>query len=121
MASDGVPLVEAASSRLAAQQRSYLPGRTACLEHQIRDLAGRARGEDDRGSCALERAVTLPGANMVAGGMLALAALRALDPERFGAPSQGTHTYDARFPARLGVVAPRPACEHGQASYTPRD
>ncbi len=109
---DGVPLVEAASSPLAAQQRSYVPGRTACLEHRVRDLAARARAERDRDSCTIEHALTLPGTNMICGGMLALEALRALDPARFGPPSRGTLTYDARFPRRFGEIQRRPPCAH---------
>lgn len=109
---DGVPLVEAGSSPLAAQQRSYLPGRTACLEHRIARLGPLAAEERDSASCALEQALTLPGTNMICGGILAAEALRALEPARFGAPSRGTIVYDARFPERFGVTDLRPPCRH---------
>jgi molybdopterin/thiamine biosynthesis adenylyltransferase len=109
---DGVPLVEAGCSPLTAQQRSYLPGRTSCLEHRLASLANRAAGEQDRASCTLEQALTLPGTTMIAGGILALEALRALDPQRFGWPSRGTVTYDARFPNRFGVIDLRAPCVH---------
>jgi molybdopterin/thiamine biosynthesis adenylyltransferase len=109
---DGVPLVEAASSPLAAQQRSYLPGWTACLEHRIPRLAARAAREGARASCSEEHALTLPGTNMICGGILAAEALRTLRPEALGGPSSGTVVYDARFPQRFGVVDVRPACVH---------
>ena len=109
---DGVPLVEAGCSPLAAQQRSYLPGHTACLEHRIPGLAQLAADESDRASCAQEDALTLPGTNMICGGILAAEALRALEPGRFGPPSRGTVVYDARFPARFGVTGVRPHCRH---------
>jgi molybdopterin/thiamine biosynthesis adenylyltransferase len=109
---DCVPLVEAGSSPLAAQQRTYLPHRTACLEHRITDLEGRATSERDRARCAEQEAFTLPGTNMICGGLLAAEALRALHPEELGWPSPGTIVYDARFPERFGVIEPRSACSH---------
>jgi molybdopterin/thiamine biosynthesis adenylyltransferase len=109
---DGVPLVEAGSSPLASQERTYLPGRTACLEHRIPRLAERAASERDRDSCAAEQAFTLPGTNMICAGILAAEALRALQPESFGWPSTGTVVYDAHFPERFGLVDERPACFH---------
>lgn len=109
---DGVPLVEAGSSPLAAQVRGYLPGRTACLEHRIPRLAQLAERERDRASCAEDDALTLSGTNMICGGMLAAEALRALDPRRFGPPAAGTLVYDARFAARFGETAMRGPCHH---------
>jgi molybdopterin/thiamine biosynthesis adenylyltransferase len=109
---DGIPLVEAGCSPLAAQVRSYLPGHTACLEHRIRNLPLRAASEQDRAACALEQAFTLPGTSMICGGLLAAEALRTLDPEHFGRPSRGTIAYDARFGRRFGVLDERPACSH---------
>jgi molybdopterin/thiamine biosynthesis adenylyltransferase len=113
---DGVPLVEAGSAPLVAQQRSYLPGRTACLEHRIPKLAERAAAERDSASCGLDRALTLPGTSMVCGGILAAEALRALRPQGFGWPSPGTIVYDARFPERFGVIDPRPPCSHPRSA-----
>lgn len=109
---DGVPLVEAGSSPLACQERSYLPGRTACLEHRIPRLAERAAGERERASCTAAQAFTLPGTNMVCAGILAAEALRALQPEKFGWPSTGTVVYDAHFPERFGLIDDRPPCSH---------
>jgi molybdopterin/thiamine biosynthesis adenylyltransferase len=109
---DGVPLVEAGSSPLASQERTYLPGRTACLEHRIPRFSERAASERDRAPCAAEQAFTLPGTNMICAGILAAEALRALQPENFGWPSTGTVVYDARFPERFGLVDMRPACFH---------
>jgi molybdopterin/thiamine biosynthesis adenylyltransferase len=109
---DGVPLVEAGVSPLVAQQRSYIPGRTACLEHRIPDLARRAANERDRARCPEERALTLPGTSMICGGILALEALRALQPDALGQASAGSVVYDARFPERFGVVDARPPCTH---------
>ncbi|MBW2413243.1 MAG: ThiF family adenylyltransferase [Deltaproteobacteria bacterium] len=109
---DGVPLAEAGSSPLAAQHRVYLPGETACLAHRIPRLAELADEESDRATCSLAQALTLPGTNMICGGILAAEALRALDPDRFGPPSRGTIAYDARFPERFGVTDARPACSH---------
>jgi molybdopterin/thiamine biosynthesis adenylyltransferase len=109
---DNVPLVEAGSSPHAGQQRTYLPGVSACLAHRIPDLARRVAGERDRASCAQEHAITLPGTNTVSGGLLALEALRALDPRRLGPPSTGTIVYDTRFSQRFGIVSPRPPCSH---------
>jgi molybdopterin/thiamine biosynthesis adenylyltransferase len=109
---DGVPLLEAGSAPLVAQQRSYLPGRTACLQHRIPNLAERAANEQDRASCWQDRAFTLPGTSMVCGGILAAETLRALWPEGFGWPSTGTIVYDARFPERFGVIEHRPPCSH---------
>jgi len=108
---DGVPLVEAGCSPLVAQQRTYLPGTTACLEHRIPDLARRVTAERAVASC-VEQAFTLPGTNMIIGGILAFEALRALHPEDFGPPSCGTLVYDARFPERFGVTDVRPPCSH---------
>jgi molybdopterin/thiamine biosynthesis adenylyltransferase len=113
---DGVPLVEAGSSPLASQVRTYLPGRTACLEHRIPRFSERAASERERASCAAERAATLPGANMVCAGILAAEALRALQPENFGWPSTRTIVYDAHFPERFGLVGDRPACSHTSSS-----
>jgi len=109
---DGVPLAEAGSSPLAAQHRVYLPGHTSCLAHRIPRLAELADEESDRASCSLAQALTLPGTNMICGGILAAEALRALEPERFGPPSRGTIAYDARFPERFGVIEMRPPCAH---------
>jgi molybdopterin/thiamine biosynthesis adenylyltransferase len=109
---DGVPLLEAGSAPLVAQQRSYLPGRTACLEHRIPRLAKRAADERDPASCWRDRALTLPGTSMVCGGILAAESLRALQPEELGWPSAGTVSYDARFPDRFGVVEFRRPCFH---------
>jgi molybdopterin/thiamine biosynthesis adenylyltransferase len=109
---EGVPLVEGGSSPLACQVRTYLPGRTACLEHRIPRLSERAAGERDRAACAAEHAFTLPGTNMICAGILAAEVLRALQPEDFGWPSTGTVVYDARFPERFGLVDVRPACSH---------
>jgi len=111
---DGVPLVEAGSAPLVAQQRSYLPGRTACLQHRIPNLSARAADEQDRASCSQDRAFTLPGTSMVCGGILAAEALRALEPEDFGYPSPGTVVYDAHFPQRFGVIEIRPPCFHSR-------
>jgi molybdopterin/thiamine biosynthesis adenylyltransferase len=112
---DGIPLVEAGSAPLVAQQRSYLPGRTACLQHRIPNLAGRAAAERAPASCSQDRALTLPGTSMVCGGILAAETLRALEPEAFGWPSPGTIVYDARFPERFGVIDPRNPCSHPPA------
>jgi molybdopterin/thiamine biosynthesis adenylyltransferase len=109
---DGVPLAEAGSSPLAAQERTYLPGRTACIQHRIPNLSERAASERDRASCSAEHAFTLPGTNMICAGILAAEALRALQPETFGWPSAGTVVYDAHFPERFGVSDVRPACFH---------
>jgi molybdopterin/thiamine biosynthesis adenylyltransferase len=109
---DGVPLVEAGSSPLAAQERTYLPGRTACIQHRIPNLSERAASERDRAPCSAEHAFTLPGTNMICAGILAAEALRALQPEDFGWPSTGTVVYDAHFPERFGLVDVRPACFH---------
>jgi molybdopterin/thiamine biosynthesis adenylyltransferase len=109
---DGVPLVEAGSSPLASQERTYLPGRTACLEHRIPRLSERAASERERASCAADQAFTLPGTNMVCAGILAAEALRALQPEKFGWPSTGTVVYDAHFPERFGLIDDRPPCSH---------
>jgi adenylyltransferase/sulfurtransferase len=108
--SDGVPLVEGGSSPLVAQQRTYLPGRTACLEHRIPNLAHRVAAE--RNSCSAHLALTLPGTNLICAGMLAAEALRALAPARFGEPSLGTLVYDARFPQRFGITDPLEPCSH---------
>ena len=115
---DGIPLLEAGSAPLAAQQRSYLPGRTACLAHRIPNLAERAASERDSASCWQDRALTLPGTSMICGGILAAEALRALQPEGFGWPSAGTIVYDARFPERFGVIDPRPPCLHPRSART---
>ncbi len=109
---DGVPLVEAGTSPLVGQQRSYLRGVSPCLEHRIPDLKRRVAEERDRAACGYEHAVTLPGTNMLTGGLLALEALRALDPKRLGLPSAGTIVYDGRFPGRFGVIDVRPPCIH---------
>jgi len=109
---DGVPLVEAGCTPLAAQVRSYLPGYTACLECRIRSLPLRAAQEQDRAACAQQQAYTLPGSSMICGGLLATEALRTLDPDHFGRPSRGTIAYDARIGRRLGILDERPACSH---------
>lgn len=109
---DGVPLAEAGSSPLAAQVRVYVPGHTACLEHRIPNLQKKAAAEQGRASCGRNPARTLPGTNMIIAGILAAEAMRALQPEVFGPPSQGTITYDARAPERFGVVEVRPPCRH---------
>ena len=113
---DGVPLVEAGSAPLVAQQRSYLPGRTACLEHRIPNLADRAARERDRASCSQNQAFTLPGTSMVCSGILGAEALRALQPENFGWPSAGTVVYDARFSERFSIIDFRSPCFHSQSS-----
>jgi molybdopterin/thiamine biosynthesis adenylyltransferase len=109
---DGIPLVEAGSAPLVAQQRSYLPGRTACIAHRIPNLSDRAAAEREPQSCSLNRALTLPGTSMICGGILAAEALRALRPQEFGWPSTGTVVYDAHFPERFGVIDLRPPCSH---------
>jgi molybdopterin/thiamine biosynthesis adenylyltransferase len=110
---DEVPIVEAGSSPLAGQVRSYLPGRTACLECRIPDLAVKAAQETAPASCALNPAPTLPSVNMVLAGVLATEALRCLFPETLGPPSTGTIVYDARVPQRFGVVEVAATCAHG--------
>ena len=113
---DGVPLLEAGSAPLVAQQRSYLPGRTACLQHRIPNLAKRAADEQDRASCWQDHAFTLPGTSMVCGGILAAESLRALQPEGLGWPSTGTIVYDARFTERFGVIDFRSPCFHQRSA-----
>ncbi len=107
---DGVPLVEAGSSPLAAQQRTYYPGVTSCLEHRINNLAKKVAEEKQPTSCSANR--TLPGTNMVIGGILAGEALKALVPKRFGFPSRGTINYDARVSHRFGIMDVKPPCKH---------
>jgi molybdopterin/thiamine biosynthesis adenylyltransferase len=114
--SDGVPLAEAGSSPLAAQQRTFMPGRTACLEHRIRDLGAKAKMERRSMSCSRSSAPTLPGTNAIVGGMLAMETLSALKPEVYGFPSRATLTYDCRFPARFGLVDEKPPCAHSAAA-----
>ncbi|MHC4608220.1 MAG: ThiF family adenylyltransferase, partial [Planctomycetota bacterium] len=109
---DGVPLVEAGCSPLVAQVRSYLPGRTACLACRIPNLSKRASEERRGAACSQEAPFTLPGTAMIGGGILALEALKALQPESFGWPSSGIVAYDARFASRFGVIETRPACSH---------
>jgi len=108
---DGVPLAEAGGSPLASQQRSYRPGMTPCLAHHIPDLEGKAARESARQSCS-QNPLTLPGTNAIIGGILAAEVLHTLTPERYGPPSTGTITYDARFPERFAVVNEQPACCH---------
>jgi adenylyltransferase/sulfurtransferase len=109
---DGVPITEAGSSPLAAQQRTYLPGQTACLACRIPDLAEKAAMETAPNSCSESPALTLPGTVCIAGGILAIETFKALRPEQFGSPSQGTITYDARFSQRFGIVDQQLACRH---------
>lgn len=116
---DGIPLLDAGSFPLAAQQRSYYPGLTACLSHRIRDLAGKSAREQEPNSCSANPALTLPGTNMVIGGILAAETLKALQPERFGLPSRGTITYDARAPQRFAVVDIRSPCQHSGTRSQP--
>jgi len=110
--SDGIPLVEAGSSTLAAQQRTYHLGITACLEHRIHNLTEKAAKEKKPESCSRSTALTLPGTNMIIGGILAAEVLKTLDTKRFGFPSRGTITYDARVLRRLGIMDVHPPCEH---------
>lgn len=107
---DGAPLVDAASSSLAAQQRTFYPGRTACLEHRLHDLASKVERESERASCASRGVATTPGVNMVIGSIQALEVLHALRPGQYGGPSNGTITFDARFPQRFGIAGFRRAC-----------
>ena len=106
---DKVPLAEAGTSPFAAQQRSYLSGATACLQCRIQGLDEKAEQEKSATSCIENR--TLPGVNMIAGGILALEALKLLDCER-GSPSAGTITFDARVPQRFGITDILPQCRH---------
>jgi len=109
---DGVPLVEAGSSPLAAKQRTYYPSLTACLEHRIHKLSEKAANEEQPDSCSQSTALTLPGTNMIIGGILATEALKALNLERFGLPTRGTINYDARVSKRFGIIDVLPPCEH---------
>jgi molybdopterin/thiamine biosynthesis adenylyltransferase len=109
---DGVPLLDSGSSPLAARVSAYYPGKTACLAHHIPGLAQKAEEERERASCSQNHSPTLPGTNMVCGGMLACEAMRVLRPDLYGYPSTGTILYDARFPHRFGVVSQRPPCRH---------
>jgi molybdopterin/thiamine biosynthesis adenylyltransferase len=108
--SDGVPLIEAGSSPLAAQQRTYYPGATSCLEHRINNLTKKVAEEKQPAGCSANR--TLPGTNMIIGGILAIETLKALNPNRFDFPSKGTITYDARAPQRFGVMDIKQPCKH---------
>ena len=110
---DGMPLIDTGSAPLAAQVRTCLPGRTACLAHQIPGLARRAAEERAGESCAVNPALTLPGTNMIAGGLVAAEVYAVLCPDTFGPRPLGMMTYDARYPARFGRVGYRPACTHG--------
>jgi molybdopterin/thiamine biosynthesis adenylyltransferase len=120
---DGIPLVEAGSSPLAAQQRTYYPGMTSCLEHRINNLAKKVAEERKPVGCSANR--TLPGTNMVIGGILASEVLKALEPSYFGFPSRGTIHYDARVPHRFGIMDVKPPCEHetpvGANDLTPKN
>ena len=107
-----MPLTEAGSSPLAAQQRTYYPGRTACLAHRIRNLAKKVAAENQPASCAVNRALTLPGTIMVIAGILAAETLKAIDPPRFGAPSSTTITYDTRAAQRFGFFDALGPCTH---------
>ena len=48
---------------------------------------------------------------MIAGGILALEALKVLDADR-GSPCLGTISYDARVPQRFGIMGVMSPCEH---------
>jgi molybdopterin/thiamine biosynthesis adenylyltransferase len=109
---DGVPLVDAGTSPLAGQVRPYIPGRTACLVHQIPRLKQKATHEEHSASCWRNSAPTLPGVNMVVAGMQVAEVLRALRPEEFGQPSSGTLNYDCRIPRRISVTGERGPCVH---------
>jgi molybdopterin/thiamine biosynthesis adenylyltransferase len=109
---DKVALVDAGSSPIAAQQRTYYPGLTACLSHRIHNLAQKAASEEQPASCTESHALTLPGTNMIIAGILACEVLKALYPENFGLPSRGAITYDARMPQRFGILDILPPCEH---------
>lgn len=109
---DGVPLAECGSTPLAAQQRTYVKGRTSCLGCRIRNLDKKVADEKQRNSCSANRALTLPGTNMIIAGILATEVLKVLCPEHFGLPSRGTINYDARVPQRFGVLDIQPPCEH---------
>ncbi|MBI4718245.1 MAG: ThiF family adenylyltransferase [Planctomycetes bacterium] len=111
---DGIALIDGGSSPLAAQVRIYNPGRTPCLEHQVPNLAAKAAQERAGDSCAMSPAPTLPGTNMICGGLMAWEALRALAPEHDKRPVAGTILYDARFPERFGKSGPRSPCVHGE-------
>lgn len=112
---DGVPIAECGSSPLAAQVRTYVLGVTACLEHRIKKLTEKAVREKEADSCSENPALTLPGTNMIAGGgLLAIEALKILEPERFGLPSKGTVNFDARVSKRFGITDILPPCEHGK-------
>ena len=116
---DGVPLTEAGSSPLSAQQRTYYPGLTACLEHRIHNLVKKAAEESEPNSCSANPALTLPGTNAIIGGILAVETLKVLDPKRFGgSPSRGTIGYDAREPQRFGILDVRPPCKHDRQGET---
>lgn len=116
---DGVPLVEAGSSPLAAQQRSYVPGKTACLAHRMPNLDEEAAREAVPASCGRVRELTLPGTNMIIGSILAAEVRRVVCPEAYGEPCQGVIMYDARVPARFGIVERRPPCEHDGVKRRP--
>jgi molybdopterin/thiamine biosynthesis adenylyltransferase len=109
---DGVPLLECGSSPLAAQARSYVPGRSCCLECRIPKLSEKAAREEQPASCAVNPVRTLPGVNMIISGILALETVKTLNPVHFGLPSQGTITYDARVQQRFGLSDTLPACKH---------
>ncbi len=110
---DGVPLVDAGSAPLATQVRVCLPGRTACLAHQIPGLRDKVAEERDSASCAANPALTLPGTNMIAGGLLAANICAILDDRCSDLRPLATAAYDARCPERFGLARPRAACAHG--------
>lgn len=107
---DGICLMETGSVPMATQIRAYYPGMTACLEHRIRNLSERVEREKEAVSCTKSLNPTLPGTNMIAGGILAIEVLKSIAPDRFGKPSKGVITYDARIPQRFAVTDIRQPC-----------
>jgi len=81
---DNTPLLEVGSSPLVGQQRTYYPGKTACLAHRIPNLKKMADKEEKPTSCFKSDNPTLPGTNMVIGGIMAAETLKVLMPDYYG-------------------------------------
>ncbi len=109
---DRLPMVDAGSSPLAAQVRTYVPGQSCCLRHRYPELTDWVAKEQIPASCGTNHAMTLPGTNMICGGLLSLEVARALRSDSLRAPATGEITYDTRFPRRIAETNRRMPCEH---------
>jgi len=106
-----IPLITAASSPTACEIATYIPGKTACLNHVFSDYYEKGKKEEiiRRQSCIAQPDPSVIITNQVAAGLAALEMCTIFEP-RYGKPFNGIIKYATNLDSRLGQINIKETC-----------